>query len=209
MADYILVLGQEGRLVEQGTPTELLNSGTALNIQELVNSTKKSKRDVDPERNRPESVLTSRHSILSGASTGPKRRRLGDFGIYKLYIRTIGRVSWWFFVVLCTGFVAGLTLSREIPQCCYVSIHILTGSEEIWLRFWTEANARKPHGRLGYYLSLYSVWSALAIVFFAGACLYVLRTQNLWLRRGISPYWQTAYAENGSQSSQSLSRVAT
>ncbi|KAL3444260.1 P-loop containing nucleoside triphosphate hydrolase protein [Aspergillus insuetus] len=156
MADYILVLGQDGRLVEQGTPTELLNSGTALNIQELVNSTKTSKSDVDPERNRPESVLTLRHSLLSGASTGPKRRRLGDFGIYKLYIRTIGRVSWWIFVVLCTGFVAGLTLSQ------------------IWLRFWTEANARKLHDRLGYYLSLYSVWSALAIVFFAGACLHLM-----------------------------------
>jgi hypothetical protein len=122
MADYILVLGQDGRLVEQETPTDLLDSGTVLNIQELVNSTKKSKRDVDRERNRPESVLTLRHSILGGASTGAKRRRLGDFGIHKLYMRTIGRVSWWIFVVLCTGFVAGLTLSREILQCCYVSI---------------------------------------------------------------------------------------
>jgi hypothetical protein len=103
--------------------------------------------------------------------------------IYKLYIRTIGWGSWWIFIVLCSGFVVALTLSREnalaLPSAC-AGVDLLTAClEEIWLKFWTEANARNPHDRLGYYLSLFAVWSVLAITFFLGACLYVLKLSTL------------------------------
>ncbi|KAL4884486.1 putative ABC transporter [Aspergillus karnatakaensis] len=154
-ADYIIVLGSEGRLIEQGTPTELLNSGSSLNLEELV-STRDSNRSSEPERERPESVLTMRNSIQPGAVAVAARRKFSDWAVYKLYIRTIGWKSWWLFVFLCAGFVVTLTLSQ------------------IWLKFWTEANARKPHDRLAYYLSLFSVWSLLAITFFLFACLHLM-----------------------------------
>ncbi|RDW83780.1 Multidrug transporter (ABC) [Aspergillus mulundensis] len=154
LADYIMVLGSEGRLVEQGTPTELLNAGTSLRLEELV-KTHDRRSKAEPERERPESVLTLRNSGL-GMTPVAGGRRLSDMAVYKLYIRTIGWGSWWIFIVLCTGFVLGLTLSQ------------------IWLKFWTEANARNPHDRLGYYLSLYAVWSVLAITFFLGACLHLM-----------------------------------
>ncbi|KAL4768688.1 putative ABC transporter [Aspergillus nidulans var. acristatus] len=154
MADYIMVLGSEGRLIEQGTPTELLNSGSSLRLEELV-KTREGKRKAEPERERPEYVLALRNSVL-GATPVAARRRFSDMAIYKLYIRTIGWGSWWIFIVLCSGFVVALTLSQ------------------IWLKFWTEANARNPHDRLGYYLSLFAVWSVLAITFFLGACLHLM-----------------------------------
>ncbi|KAL6231355.1 hypothetical protein BDW75DRAFT_247944 [Aspergillus navahoensis] len=153
-ADYIMVLGSEGRLIEQGTPTELLNSGTCLRLEELVNN-REDKNKAEPERERPESVLTLRNSVL-GATPVAGFRRVSDLAIYKLYIKTIGWGSWWVFIVLCSGFVAALTLSQ------------------IWLKFWTEANARNPHDHLGYYLSLFTVWSVLAITFFLGACLHLM-----------------------------------
>nr|AMM63163.1 AniL [Aspergillus nidulans NRRL 8112] len=154
LADYVMVLGSEGRLIEQGTPTELLNSGSSLRLEELVKS-REGKGKAEPERERPESVQALRNRVL-GATPVAGRRRISDMAIYKLYIRTIGWGSWWIFIVLCSGFVVALTLSQ------------------IWLKFWTEANARTPHDRLGYYLSLYAVWSVLAITFFLGACLHLM-----------------------------------
>ncbi|KAL4789180.1 putative ABC transporter [Aspergillus venezuelensis] len=154
LADYIIVLGSEGRLIEQGTPTELLNSGTSLRLEKFV-KTREGKSKAEPERERPESVLTLRNSIL-GATPVAGGRRFSDMAVYKLYITTIGWGSWWTFVVLCSGFVVALTFSQ------------------IWLKLWTEANARNPNDRLGYYLSLYAVWCVLAITFFLGACLHLM-----------------------------------
>ncbi|KAL4865755.1 hypothetical protein BDV12DRAFT_174033 [Aspergillus spectabilis] len=154
-ADYIMVLGTAGRLIEQGTPTELLNLGTSLNLEELINA-RASKGGAESNQERPQSVLALRNSVLGGATPVAERRRFSDFAIYKLYISTIGWGSWWIFVFLCSGFVVFMTFSQ------------------IWLKFWTEANARNPHDHLGYYLSLFAVWSVLAITFFLGACLHLM-----------------------------------
>ncbi|KAL3470131.1 putative ABC transporter [Aspergillus californicus] len=152
-ADYIMVLGAEGRLVEQGTPAELLESGTSLLSDKLLDS-RGSKRSPEPSENRPKSELALRNSV--GGPAPADLRRMSDLAIYGLYIKTIGWGSWCIFLFPCVGFVAASSFSQ------------------IWLKFWTEANAQKPHDRLAYFLSLYALWSVLAITFFLVACLHLM-----------------------------------
>jgi hypothetical protein len=98
-----------------------------------------------------------------------------DLTIYKYYIDTVGWVTWWVFVLLCSGFVFGLVFPRSYcPLTCCAVMNQLTLIEEIWIQFWTEANAKQANYRLAYYLSLYALWPSMAIVLFLGACSYVL-----------------------------------
>nr|QIW91876.1 TRT [Phialomyces arenicola] len=151
LADYIIVLGPDGTIAEQGMYKDLACAGGYL---ESLDPRERENKTVDPVDEAEDPAL--RPTALRGANLTADHQRLTDLTIYKYYIDMIGWVTWWIFVLLCSGFVFGLIFSQ------------------IWIKFWTEANARKANDRLGYYLSLYALWSVMAITIFLGACLHLM-----------------------------------
>jgi hypothetical protein len=48
-----------------------------------------------------------------------------------------------------------------------------SGTVEIWLEWWTASNVDQPNNRLGYWIGVYALFGALAILSLILACWYV------------------------------------
>ncbi|RDL32356.1 p-loop containing nucleoside triphosphate hydrolase [Venustampulla echinocandica] len=153
LADHIVVLGPDGKIIDQGTYRNLVYASSYL---ESLGTREKTLNASEPEKIDDDTVpgLAAARTPYQPSDIDDKRK--SDLTIYRYYIDTVGWVTWGFFVLLCSGFVFGLVF----PQ--------------IWIQFWTEANAKEANHRLGYYLSLYALWSVMAIVIFLGACSWLM-----------------------------------
>ncbi|KAJ5519615.1 ABC multidrug transporter [Penicillium fimorum] len=171
-SNYIIVLGPGGTIVEQGMYSELISQGSY-----LASLDPKENRSDETDRQGDNKTAALDDSVLRNANLNAENRPASDLTIYKLYVDKTGRVSFFVFFVLCSSFAFGLLFSRKstcgLPFVLFILMARLT-SEEIWIKFWVEANARKANDRLAYYLSLYVLWSTLAIFLFLGACLSML-----------------------------------
>ncbi|KAJ5810965.1 ABC multidrug transporter [Penicillium robsamsonii] len=151
LSDYIIVLEPGGTIVEQGMYSELISQGSY-----LASLDPKENRSDETDRQGDNKTAALDDSVLRNANLNAENRPASDLAIYKFYVDKTGRVSFLVFFVLCSGFAFGLLFSQ------------------IWIKFWVEANARKANDRLAYYLSLYVLWSTLAILLFLGACLQLM-----------------------------------
>ncbi|KAJ5206864.1 ABC multidrug transporter [Penicillium cf. griseofulvum] len=143
LSDYIIVLGPGGAIVEQGMYSELISQGSY-----LASLDPKENRSDETDRQGDNKTAALDDSVLRNANLNAENRPASDLTIYKFYVDKTGRVSFFVFVVLCSGFAFGLLFSQ--------------------------ANAKKANDRLAYYLSLYVLWSTLAIFLFLGACLQLM-----------------------------------
>lgn len=88
-----------------------------------------------------------------GSETKPNEdltRQTGDLSIYRYYAESIG---WWRFG-LFVAYVAGFTVFQAI--------------QTLWLNWWAEAS--NEGANLGYWLGIYGVFAALAVIFIWFAC---------------------------------------
>lgn len=90
-ADYIIVLGSNGTIIEQGSFPELNSSdGYVSNLDLHANEAQASDED------KIELILEHKKNfdLSVAASTSERNRQIGDMSIYKYYLSAAGRRTW-------------------------------------------------------------------------------------------------------------------
>ncbi|KAH8701351.1 P-loop containing nucleoside triphosphate hydrolase protein [Phaeosphaeriaceae sp. PMI808] len=158
-ADHIVVLDKKGKVAEQGTFEQLNSSGGYVSTFILPPPS----WDYLPEysneldltsysKNAAQQQMTE-DSLEEGAA-----RRTGDVTVYLYYIRSVGWVATWIFIISITIF----TFCNSFPH--------------IWLKWWAVENTLHPNNRLGYWLGIYSVLGGIAIFFLLVSCWQLIIT---------------------------------
>ncbi|KAJ5446421.1 ABC multidrug transporter [Penicillium cf. griseofulvum] len=107
LSDYIIVLGPGGAIVEQGMYSELISQGSY-----LASLDPKENRSDETDRQGDNKTAALDDSVLRNANLNAENRPASDLTIYKFYVDKTGRVSFFVFVVLCSGFAFGLLFSQ-------------------------------------------------------------------------------------------------
>ncbi|KAG9235150.1 hypothetical protein BJ875DRAFT_495249 [Amylocarpus encephaloides] len=152
-ADHIIVLGEDGKLVQQGSLTELNSSAgyvQGLEIQ-CLDGFETAKKHEAAQPALP--LANSPHETLQQEGD----RRTGDSTIYYYYARVLG-------IKKSIGFVAAL--------CCYV--FCLT-YQPIWVEKWAEFNESHPNDRLEYWLGIYAALAVIAVISLVAACWHLMK----------------------------------
>ncbi|RDL41711.1 Cyclic peptide transporter [Venustampulla echinocandica] len=161
-ADYIMVLDNNGHLVEQGSSDEISGQSAYvknLSTQPLATSTSRA-----PEVELTDETLQELN--LSDEETHESDRQTGDITVYLYYFHAVGPTFMVLLIFSCMVFVFGLTF----PQ--------------VWLQWWTEANEKHPNERIGYWLGVYGGLGGLTMfATFGGNWLFSMRIVPKTARR--------------------------
>ncbi|KAJ5484697.1 ABC multidrug transporter [Penicillium diatomitis] len=146
LADQVITLRGDGRLFDFESP--IIPDGDL--SEKIVTSIKRPTQE-DPKmmQNPFAFALESRFETTA---TGPRDRRKGDLGAYLYYFASLGRKR----LGLSISLVLSLVFFSNFPQ--------------IWLEWWTAFNVDQPNNRLGYWIGLYALFGALAIISLILAC---------------------------------------
>ncbi|TVY81873.1 ABC transporter FUM19 [Lachnellula suecica] len=139
-ADHVVCIGPEGEVVQQGTFSELNSTDgyvRGLNIQ--------------PTQHLPDSISEADSSqastmIKEAIAETTTERAAKPKGVYRYYIKAIGRWMAVIYVVLVTIYA----FLYDFPY--------------IWAKFWTDENAVHPGGRAGYYLGIYALLQIMCLI---------------------------------------------
>ena len=166
-ADHIVVLNEEGRIVEQGSFRELNALGGYVSSFELqpadwtLRSSEMTNLDQVLAMAAASKVVypTLPPSKESAKATEfEANKRTGDIAIYGYYIRSVGLVAVLIFV---------------FAMCAYV---FCISFPQVWLGWWADANARHPNQKLGYYLGVYAMLGVMALVSLIISCWQIIIT---------------------------------
>jgi ATP-binding cassette subfamily C (CFTR/MRP) protein 1 len=148
-ADRIVVLGCNGRIVEQGSFQKLISDRNSfLHTIEL----REEKDTANPSRNPNDAVETLTDSIgeSDDALESASARRTGEFSTYAYWFRSFGlKLS---FLFLAATVLAGFFWKFM----------------EIWVRWWSDAEASPsglPGHSLGFWIGWYITFALLALLF--------------------------------------------
>ncbi|KAG9248121.1 P-loop containing nucleoside triphosphate hydrolase protein [Calycina marina] len=152
-SDYVVALGDDGDISQQGTFEELQKApgyvrGLNINPPTGLSSKKVAmpRTDSGGAREVPATVIETELGVSNLA------RQTGDLSIYAYYFKTIGwRLSMFFLLA-----VVGFAFCNTFPS--------------IWVQWWTRSNEHTPHGRLGYYLGIYTLLSVATLLCLAVGC---------------------------------------
>ncbi|KAL3425921.1 ABC multidrug transporter, partial [Phlyctema vagabunda] len=153
--DHLVVLGDGGTIVEQGT-FESLTTGNGYAKEVLTrapeNSSKISQfRDAkSPAREKePEAQM-----VEQSENSNDLLRRTGDMQVYNYYLKSIG---WYHGVVLFL-----LTFAGEF--CLFFP--------QIWVKWWAEADSRNPGAQTGLYYTVYLLLGVIGLLLVGSAVRY-------------------------------------
>ncbi|KAL6714215.1 hypothetical protein ACLMJK_008710 [Lecanora helva] len=143
-ADHIVVLDEKGNVIEQGTFQQLNASGGYVSNFDLPSPDwggfEKKDNTFDKLFNKPTRAPDASKELKSlSESELDANRRTGDLSVYGYYVGAVGKFAAISFVVATCGYV----FSMIFPQ--------------VWLGWWSTANAEHPNARLGYYLGIYAL----------------------------------------------------
>ncbi|KAJ5715595.1 ABC transporter integral membrane type 1 [Penicillium malachiteum] len=178
LADNIIALSKTGTIVEQGSYKELMESPNSF-IHTLSIPKGSEGAEDDSENATAEGPKT--HRLISMADLDIEApppqdgRRTGDLSIYWYYAQVLGLWRSIIFVVLISCYVVGITMPS------------------IWIEWWTDANAKHPNARLGYWLGIYGAIASIAVIGLVLACWHLMsnlvaraaKTMHASLLRGV------------------------
>lgn len=151
-ADHIVVLGQDGKVIEQGSFSALSSHGTYVRNLSLGSSHDESPKELKPP-------CLAREPVVARQADGDAERELarqtGDFSVYKYYTTSIGWKLGSLIVLTAISFAFG----RKFP--------------ELWVRWWSEDEVS---GEPRYTLSLW-----IGIFFFFGFISIASVLSHLWI----------------------------
>ncbi|KAL8747798.1 MAG: hypothetical protein Q9190_000370 [Brigantiaea leucoxantha] len=163
-ADHIIVLGQSGKIGEQGSFQELTASGgfvssldlppaewtpktTGISLDQLLFTTAKHN-----------TVAPLKEEMNASADEFEANKRTGDLSMYIFYARSVGTFAVITFIVAICSYVFCISF----PQ--------------IWLGWWSEENARTPNSRLGYWLGIYAFLGVVGLASLVISCWQIIVT---------------------------------
>ncbi|KAK6517411.1 hypothetical protein TWF281_004068 [Arthrobotrys megalospora] len=139
-ADKIIVLGNDGIIVEQGRFSELIETegGYVREATREFNETsmKISAKDQDT---RPSEGSSLRPEKKSGEAEVDPKRQTGDWSLYTYFFSRVGKKVTIAFIVL------------EILWAFFSAFPTL------WLKWWSDANEQSPNKQAGLYIGVYVV----------------------------------------------------
>lgn len=116
-ADHILILNDNGRLVEQGTFAELNVAGSYIHDLQIKVDENPSHDGVEEDIN---NIIDSTDALIqASAAAGDRTRKTGDWSIYKYYVQALGPWGMIMFGCLVAGnetFVGMGSESSELLQ---------------------------------------------------------------------------------------------
>ena len=168
-ADHIVVLNEEGRIVEQGSFRELNILGGYVSSFELqpadwtVRSTEMTNLDQVLAMATTNKIVyptlpPSKEKDSAKATEFEANKRTGDLAIYAYYARSVGSFAVLVFIV---------------AMCSYV---FCISFPQVWLGWWATANAQHPNQKVGYYLGIYAMLGVMGLVSLIVSCWQIIIT---------------------------------
>jgi ATP-binding cassette, subfamily C (CFTR/MRP), member 1 len=137
LADQIVALGKDGRVVEQGTFTELnAREGSYIQSFDLQQATR-APEEAQAEPTELYKLGTNKVSAFEDA-VGDKSRQMGDFTVYIYCFATVGRrgmIIFW---------------SLEFTWAFLIAF------PSVWLKWWSTATTNNENPSTGIYLGVYT-----------------------------------------------------
>ncbi len=162
--DHIVVLSDKGEIAEQGTYRELLTSGGFISSLDLPPA----EWGYDGTKVAAMDQLVSTQAKLASTMSPPKKvqpssnldanRRTGDISIYAYYASSVG----WFAVTSFMVAMSAYVFCISFPQ--------------IWLGWWSTANAQNPNSNLGYWLGIYALLGVAGLISLIVSCWQIVVT---------------------------------
>ncbi|CEJ57910.1 hypothetical protein PMG11_06587 [Penicillium brasilianum] len=146
LTDQVISLRGDGRMLDRESPI----SPDRDSCEEIVASNKPPNTGSIPLAQNP--VAFALEARFETAATDPRDRRKGELDAYLYYFASLGRRK----LSLSIGLVLSFVFFSNFPQ--------------IWLEWWTESNVDHPNNRLGYWIGVYALFGALAILSIILAC---------------------------------------
>ena len=161
-ADHIAVLGDKGRITEQGSFHELNARGgyiSSLNLRPAnwILESNPFKAEDSKSASTASTAATAPTPLISSSETD-LNRQAGDASIYLYYVRSVGWPATIFFISAIVVYVF-----------CY-------SFPTIWLKWWADANARAPNQNLGLYLGVYAGLGVLGLFALTVSCYQLVVT---------------------------------
>ncbi|KAM4057529.1 ABC transporter [Hirsutella rhossiliensis] len=149
MADLIVVLDEQGRMIEQGPPNSFPPSDHR--IKDILGSPP---NETTFQSSAPSAERSPEQTHDQSAST-QQDRQIGDIAIYKYYFSSLGWLSFFIF-----GLFVVLNTAFESMQYA-------------WLTLWSQSNEKYGDVRTAYWLGLYALFAAIRVVSLITAVYYL------------------------------------
>ncbi|KAK5633576.1 hypothetical protein RRF57_009290 [Xylaria bambusicola] len=143
-ADLILAMNESGKIVEQGSFSELNVPGCYVHSLRINNP--QSLAGVDGEPSPANQYTTAYQNAPVETQDQDASRRTGDWATYKYYIAALGR---WKLLL----FLAFVTVNETA-----------NGVQTVWLNWWAQSNEQGGPPRLGHWLGVFAAFSVAEIV---------------------------------------------
>ncbi|VUC22540.1 unnamed protein product [Clonostachys rosea] len=165
-ADFIIALGADGRIKDQGTYQELKENQEythSLDIEEAEND---GDEPIGSDSQESDDLHAAEPDSTPEFEIDDRQRQMGDFAVYKRYLSTLGPV------LLCLFFL--LTLAYSFSD----------QFGTIWLKFWSDYNTHHPDDRsqYGFYLGIYALIQISCLVcmggFTAVTCIQLIKNSG-------------------------------
>ncbi|KAK2590420.1 hypothetical protein QQS21_011893 [Conoideocrella luteorostrata] len=160
LADFIMSLGRDGHISQEGSFSELqIAEGYIKALMENRTEGNGFNSHQDAEEKKEESVSTSAHaksSTTAARRQDDKRRQLGDSSIYRYYFSNMGM----FFVIGLLGLEVGWAFLQSFPT--------------VWLNFLANATSTGDYSKTGYYLGIYAALQIIGVIWFAALIWFVM-----------------------------------
>ncbi|RFU28640.1 hypothetical protein B7463_g7701, partial [Scytalidium lignicola] len=151
-ADHIIALGNDGRLVQQGTFEELNTTNGYVQSLTITRREPKTPKESTASFSKPHSSMRA----MSTLSNDDDARRVGDIQVYKYYASIIGWKVLTAFMVLAVWPVFCLSFPSE------------------WVMLWAQSNESHPNQHIALYLGVYLAFGVLAILGIVCLCWFLM-----------------------------------
>lgn len=161
-ADYIVILNKDGTVAEQGTRDSLSTSGGYIErLSGIVQGT-----TVRPELELAEETLQELGLPDEDEEQDVTSRGTSDWRIYSYFIHVAGKWTFLLYLFGCACFIFGLNFPCKSRTGKFFTTYsqVANTSLAIWLQWWTNANAKTPNDKIGYWLGIYGLLGALAVL---------------------------------------------
>lgn len=169
MAEGIIAFA-EGRIVETGSPADLLKTDgyvKQLNLDVDTSDTTERRRRTEAAPKEQRALRESLgQSEAAESAVQDSRRKQGGALVYKYYFKSSGYIIVSWAVLFMTAWV----FCSEFPSKKYrvpknnwfLANQIMIA---VWLKWWAEANTANPNENVGMYIGIFSMFGLLGSVF--------------------------------------------
>ncbi|OLN96257.1 Multidrug resistance-associated protein 1-like protein 3 [Colletotrichum chlorophyti] len=167
-ADHIVILGDDGEIARQGNFDSVGDNSYLQNLS-LQGIQHEQNKSEDIEVSKPQTSATSKPQTQETDTEMDLLRKAGDTTLYWYYLKSIG----WRYGLAGAVFLVFDCFFRIFPLLDCIGLIVRTNkAAEMWLKIWTEDDARTGNADTSMY---FGVYAALSVV---GLAVYGI---NIWI----------------------------